>query len=165
MMSAMSKDVFFWNGYVENPCIAVGIIQISCLVTEIRPLPVYVRHIVFSDIGGCQPCQITYSCPWINPKHPYCVLEFLKYVIRCQKNLTNENCYISAHIPFESTISGRHIGKIVEDIRKKNFVPCSQQSFRKIHQITSMYLSPFRSYVSKSSLGDNFTPLGHGRVN
>jgi hypothetical protein len=54
----------------------------------------------------------------MNPKHPYCILEFLKYVIRCRKNLTNETCYISAHFQFESTISGRHIGKMVKDIRK-----------------------------------------------
>jgi hypothetical protein len=143
---------------VENPCIAVGIIQISCLVTEIRPLPVYVRHIVFSDIGCCQPCQITCSCPWMNPKHPYCVLEFLKYVIRCQKNLTNETCYISAHFQFESTISGRHIGKWLK-IFEKFFAPRRQRSFRKSHQSASIYLSPFRSYASKSSLGVILPPF------
>jgi hypothetical protein len=46
-MLAMPKDRSSGMGMVENPCIAVGIIQISCLVTEIRPLPVYVRHFVF----------------------------------------------------------------------------------------------------------------------
>jgi hypothetical protein len=148
-MSAMPKDLFSGMGMVENPCIAVGIIQISCLVTEIRSLPVYVRHIVFSDICCCQPCQITCSCPWVNSKHPYCVLEFLKYVIRCQKNLTNETCYISAHFQFEYTTSGR---QMVEDIRKI-VAPRSQRKFRKSHQCASIYLSPFRSYASKSSLG------------
>jgi hypothetical protein len=47
----MPKDAFSGMGMVENPYLTVGIIQISCPVTEIRSLPVYVRHIVFSDIG------------------------------------------------------------------------------------------------------------------
>jgi hypothetical protein len=114
----MPKDVFFCNGYGRKPMYS------RWNYSGIKPCywdtatSVYGRHIVFSDIGCCQPCQIACSCPWVNPKHPYCVLEFLKYVIRRQKNLTNETCYISAHFQFESTISGRHIGKIVEDIRK-----------------------------------------------
>jgi hypothetical protein len=104
-MSAMPKDVFFLEWvYGRKPMYSRwNYITISCLVTEIRSLPVYVRHIVVSDIDYCQPCQITCSCPWVNPKHPYCVLEFLKYVIRCQKNLTTETCYIPAHFQNEST--------------------------------------------------------------
>jgi hypothetical protein len=52
----------------------------------------------------------------------------------------------------------------VEDIRKNVFAPRSQRSFRKSHQSASIYLSPFRSYASKSNLGGNFPPIDHGRV-
>jgi hypothetical protein len=93
------------------------------------------------------------------PKHPYRVFEFLKYVMRCQKNLTNETCYISAHFQFESTTSGSHIGKMVEDIQKVLFAPRSQRNFKKSHRSASIYLLPLRSYASKSNLGGNFTAL------
>jgi hypothetical protein len=78
------------------------------------------------------------------PKTP--ILRFGISEIRYQmpeKNLTNETCYISAHFQFESTISGRHIGKMVEDIRKIFFASRSQWSFRKIHQNATIYPSPF----------------------
>jgi hypothetical protein len=81
--------MLFWDGMVENPYLTVGIIQISFLVTEIRPLPIYVRHIVFSDrLLSAIADNLFLSMG--KPKHPYCVFEFLKYVMRCQKNLTNE---------------------------------------------------------------------------
>ena len=79
-MSAVPRNLFSGMSMVENPCLAVGIMQISCLVTEIWLLPVSARHIVFSEIGCCQPCQITCCCPWANPKHPYSALEFFKYI-------------------------------------------------------------------------------------
>jgi hypothetical protein len=149
-MSAIPKYPFSGMGIVENLCIAVGIIQISLLVTGIRRLLIYVRHILFSDIGYCQPCQITCSCLLVIQKHPYYVLEFFKCVIRCQKNLTNETCYISAHIQSESTISGRHIGKMVPDIRKF-FHNRSQQNYRKSHQ--AHQLISHRSGVTRVNVG------------
>jgi hypothetical protein len=92
-------------------------------------------------------------------------LEFLKYVIRCQKNLTNETCNISAHFQLESTISGRHIEKMVEDIRQIFLHLVANGVLGKVtkaHQFIS-----HRSGVTRVKLAwGNFTPppLGHGRV-
>jgi hypothetical protein len=76
-----------------------------------------------------------------------------------QGSRLTETCYISAHFQIESTTSGSHIRKMVEDIQKILFAPRSQRSFKKSHQSASVYLSPLRIYASKISLGGNFIPL------